>query len=690
VQPATPDSALELARQCFRAGQFTEAERLCHEAIAIQPDHGEALYTLGVLAQRAGRLVEAADLLARAADAASTSAEIRANLGILLAQLDRWDEAIAALRRAIELQSGSAELHYNLGRALVGGGRHADAIAAYRSAIELRPDFAEAHNNLGNAHAVLGEFEQAFTAYRRAIELRHDFAQAYKNLGELLGRRGQLKQAITAYRSALSLRPDYGAAAAGLANALLSNQDLDSAISVCESTLARRPDFRDLYITLGCSYRDAGRTDDAIACYQRALAEQPDPRIHSELLMMFHFHPAYGRRRLFEEHAKWNDTYAGPLISSWRPHANSPIADRPLRIGYVAWHLGNHPLGRLLVPLFANHNRERFEVYCYCEVRDQDAVGDALYHDASVWRTIRGLSDEAVAELVREDRIDILVDLNMHTLGNRLLMFARKPAPVQVTYLAYPSTTGLAAMDYRISDPYLDPPGTDESVYAEKTVRLPNSFWCYPPPPEAPPVNPLPALTKGHIQFGCLNSFAKVNAAVLELWCKLLARVPNSTLLLHCPSEASQLQVLKFFERGGVAPTRIHFSRRMELNEYFARYHEIDIALDPFPYCGGTTTCDALWMGVPVVSLTGDRAVARGGLSILSSIGLSELAVGNSDDYVSTAAALASDFSKLGSLRASLRERMRASPLMLAADYARHLEAAYREIWRARCCGERR
>ena len=290
------------------------------------------------------------------------------------------------------------------------------------------------------------------------IELRHDFAQAHKNLGELLGRRGQLKQAIIAYRRALSLRPDYEAAAAGLANALLSNQDLDSAISLCESTLARRPDFRDLYITLGCSYRDAGRTDDAIACYRRALADQPDPRIHSELLMMFHFHPAYGRRRLFEEHAKWNDAYARPLISSWRPHANSPIADRPLRIGYVAWHLGNHPLGRLLVPVFANHDRERFEVYCYCEVRDQDAVGDALYRGASVWRTIRGLSDEAVGEVVREDRIDILVDLNMHTLGNRLLVFARKPAPVQVTYLAYPSTTGLAAMDYRITDPYLRSP----------------------------------------------------------------------------------------------------------------------------------------------------------------------------------------------------------------------------------------
>jgi protein O-GlcNAc transferase len=683
VQPATPHRSLELARECFRAGQYVEAERLCHEAIAIQPDHGEALHILGVLAQRAGRVVEAAELLARAANAIPDNAELPATLGILFAQLGRWDEAIAALRRAVELQSQSAELHYNLGKALMGGGRHADAVAAYQTAVRLRPDFAEAYNNLGNAHAALEQPQQAVAAYRRAIHLKHDFAEAYKNLGEVLRSRGQFKQAIAAYRGALSYRPDYEAAVAGLSTAFCATEDLDAAISLCEMTLTRRPDFRGLYIDLGSSYRDVGRIDDAIACYRQALTHRPDPKIHSELLITLHFHAAYDRRRLFEEHAKWDEIYARPLKASWRPHTDTPIPDRPLKIGYVAWHLGNHPLGRLLVPLLANHDQGRFEVYCYCDVRQQDAVGDALYRVASVWRTTRGLSDEAVAELVREDRIDILVDLNMHTLGNRLLVFARKPAPVQVTYLAYPSTTGLTSMDYRISDPYLDPPGMDESVYAEKTVRLPHSFWCYPPPPEAPPVNPLPALAKGHIQFGCLNSFAKVNAAVLELWCKLLARVPNSTLLLHCPSEASQSQVLQFFERGGVAPTRIHFTRRMELDEYFARYHEIDIALDPFPYAGGTTTCDALWMGVPVVSLVGDRGVSRGGLSILSNIGSQHLAVETGDQYVKKAACLASDLSKLASLRTSLRKQMRTSRLMDDADYARLVDDAYRQMWQS-------
>jgi predicted O-linked N-acetylglucosamine transferase (SPINDLY family) len=378
---------------------------------------------------------------------------------------------------------------------------------------------------------------------------------------------------------------------------------------------------------------------------------------------------------------QWDRTFAAGLLRERQPHHNDPDPNRMLRIGYVASNLGNHPVGRLLVPIFANRDRQKYEVYCYCDVRQPDAVGEALYRNADVWRITRGMSDQALAAIVRADRVDILVDLNMHTLGNRMLVFARKPAPVQLSYLAYPGTSGLAAMDYRITDPYLDEEGPRDGLYVEKSLRLAHCFWCYPAPPEAAPIGPLPALARGHVQFGSMNSFAKVTPGVLALWCELLGRVPGSTLLLYCPSEAARLRVTERFERAGIAPSSVRFVGRVPLAEYYARFGDIDIALDPFPYAGGTTTCDTLWMGVPAVTLVGETGVSRAGLSILSNVGLAELIARTPEQYVQIATELAGDLPRLDRLRQSLRDRMRSSKLMDAPSLVSSLECAYRKMW---------
>jgi protein O-GlcNAc transferase len=344
-----------------------------------------------------------------------------------------------------------------------------------------------------------------------------------------------------------------------------------------------------------------------------------------------------------------------------------------------------HPVGRLLLPLLEAHNHKDFEIFCYSSVQVADALTGRCRAQADVWRDVYGASDEEVAKLIRQDRIHILVDLTMHMPKSRLLVFARKPAPVQVTYLAYPGTTGLAAMDYRLTDPYIDPPGSDNAWYSEQSFYLPETYWCYDPIIATASQLPPPVLQKGFITFGCLNNFCKVNAAVLETWCILLQEIPNARLLLSTDAGNHRDRLRELVSQRGIASDRILFVGSVPLDDYFRIYERIDIALDPFPYGGGTTTCDALWMGVPVVTLAGKKAVGRGGVSILTNIGLTELVAQNETEYVRIAAALANNLPRLSQLRATMRERMRNSPLMDAPRFARNVEAVYRTMWREWC-----
>ena len=337
------------------------------------------------------------------------------------------------------------------------------------------------------------------------------------------------------------------------------------------------------------------------------------------------------------------------------------------------------------LPLLESHDHGSFEIFCYASTRAVDAVTDRCRAQADVWCDARGLSDEQLASAIRRDQIDVLVDLTMHMSDNRLLVFARKPAPVQVAYLAYCATTGLDAMDYRLTDPYLDPPGGDERFYSEQSVRLPETYWCYQPPKETPPVGAPPALEAGQVSFGSLNNFCKVTLPTLATWARLLQAVPGSRLLLHAHAGSHRDRVRAFLAEQGIAAGRLTFVDFLATADYFGVYRRIDVALDPLPYGGGTTTCDALWMGAPVVSLAGQTAVGRGGVSILSNLGLPELVARDGEQYVQIAASLAGDLPRLSQLRAGLRDRMRKSPLMDAPRFARNIEAAYREMWRRWC-----
>ena len=618
----TIDQAVEIARAHHQAGRLTEAEGIYRQILTQQPDQPDALHLLGVVAYQKGQADASIELIRRAIAISPLVAEYHSNLGNILKEQGQLEEAIAACRQAIAINPNLPDAYNNLGNALRGMRQVEESIAACRQAIQLNPQLAEPYNNLGLALKDIGQLEEAAVASRRAIQLNPDMAEAHNNLGNILKDQGLLEEALVAYDRATTLNPS-------------------------NSVFA------------------------------------------SNRVYLLHFHPRYSAQAIYEAHRQWNRQYAAPLQSTLRPHANDCSPERRLKIGYVSPDLREHPVGRFLLPLLQAHDRSQVEVFCYSHVSVPDDLTRHLQENTDTWRSTMGLSDEQLAEMIRADGIDILVDLTMHMANNRLLVFARKPAPVQVTYLAYCSTTGLDAMGYRLTDPYLDPPDSEDeaysAIYSERSVWLPQTYWSYPAPAEAPEVGPLPALSAGKITFGCLNNFSKVTEETLRAWCALLRAVPQSRLLLHAKEGSHRRRVTDFLEREKLDAERVSFAGYAPAGGYFGTYRHIDIALDPFPYAGGTTTCDALWMGVPVVTLAGKTAVSRGGLSILSNVGLPELVARTADEYVEIAAGLAGDVGRLVGLRSSIRQRMASSPLMDGPRFARAVEAAYRQIWQRWC-----
>lgn len=668
-------------------GKLDEAVACYRRALELNPSYVDACYNLAIALKGQGKLDEAIAAYRRALELQPSFAEAHNNLGVALVGQGELDEAVASYRRAVELKPDFAGAHNNLSGALREQGKPGEAEASCRRALELHPDYAEAHNYLGVALGDQGKWDEAIAAYGRALELKPNYAEAHNNLGMALAGQRMRDEAIASYRRALELRPRFSDAHSNLGNVLRDLGDLDGAIAAYQEALKLDPENAVAHNNLGNALKDQGELDQAIACFRRALELKPDySHAHSNWVYTLHLCPDVGAAAILEEHRCWDQRHAEPLTRSVAPHTNVRDPDRRLRVGYVSPDFRSHPIARFILPLLELHNRAEFEVVCYADVRVPDALTDRCRAVANVWRDVQGRSDQQVADLVRQDGIDILVDLAMHTADNRLLTFARKPAPVQVTYLAYCGTTGLRTMDYRLTDPYLDhDPNQAAQDYSEESVWLPETYWCYRLPFAVPSEGELPALRNGYVTFGCLNNSCKMSDVALDAWSRVLRKLPQSRLLLHAPAGSHRERVRSDFAKRGVSPERITFAAKLPIANYFELYRQIDVALDPFPYGGGTTTCDALWMGVPVVSLAGQTAVGRGGLSILSNAGLPELVALNVDDYVALAAELASDLPRLQELRAGLRTRLQSSLLLDAPRFTRNVEAAFRTMWKRWC-----
>jgi predicted O-linked N-acetylglucosamine transferase (SPINDLY family) len=609
-------------------------------------------------------------------------------LGSVLRELGRGEEAVNAQREVVRLRPEVADGHYQLGNMLGEGGRWEEAREAYREAIRLQPEEARFWNNYGAALVAVGRLEEAESAYGEAIRLRGDYAEALSNRGAVLKDLGRLGEAAGALEEAVRIKPGYGEARNNLGVVRTMQGKLEEAEGCFREALRIRPEHVEALNNLGVVLKDNGELAEALGAFREAERIEPAyAAAGSNYLYGMHFDERFDARAIRAAHEEWARRHAAPLKKEWRGFSEGWPAGRRLRLGYVSPDFRGHAVGLFLLPLFAAHDYSQFEVFCYSDVLAPDGrtaqLRGMIENGGGTWGNIVGASDEKVAELIRGDGIDVLVDLTMHMARNRMLVFARKPAPVQVTWLGYCSTTGLEAMDYRLSDPHFEPEGADlgkEGWYVEKTIRLPGSWWCYAPGMATPGVGELPAMARGGVTFGCLNNFSKVSRGTLETWGALLREVEDSRLMINAPEGAARKRVMAFFEGEGIGRDRVSFVGYVSTAEYFARYGALDIALDPFPYGGGTTTLDGLWMGVPAVTLAGRTAVGRGGVSILRNVGLGEMVAASREEYVAIAAGLARDVERLRALRRTMRERLRGSVLMDAVGFARGFEGAVLDL----------
>jgi predicted O-linked N-acetylglucosamine transferase (SPINDLY family) len=685
-RPNTPRTANDwcaVAATLDRRGKKREAIAAYRKAITLSPGQAHIYNNLGAILQEQGEFSEAVVILTRAIDLDPNFAAAHANLGSVLMRMGRQREAIPHLRRAVELRSDNAVAHAQLGAALLTAGEPQAALAPLKRAVALDPRLAQAHCILGEALRHLGALNESIDAFDRAIARAPDFAAAHANRGAALHQAGRLGEAVEACRRAIAADPKLADAHNNLGSALRLLGKMTEAVEAYRAAIAARPGFADAYANLAGTLKDLGRHDEAVATYRKVLDLDPGHvEADSALLMAVHYHPGWSREAIFAEIKRWNAIHVAPIAARYPRPALTKRSDGRIRVGMISGGFMRHPVGYLTVGAIENIDRNAFDVVLYTDSPREDDLTGRLRAAADGWVPIFAMSNAAVTERIRQDRIDILIDLNDGDASRRLVC-AYRPAPVQVKWVGgLIDTTGMEVIDYILSDPIETPPG-DDRWYVEPVARLPDGYVSYDPPDYAPLVGPLPALANGHVTFGCFNNFAKVNDGVVDLWCALMRRLDGSRLILQAKplgDPSLRARLIEAFEQRGVRRERVELRGRLANAEVLATYNRIDIALDPFPYSGGLTTCEALWMGVPVVTLPGPTFAGRHCASHLTNVGLADWIVADRDAYVETAVSWASDLPRLARLRASLRDQVRRSPLCDHPRFARNLETAFRRM----------
>lgn len=666
------------------AGEWGPADEALRRAIQIDPNDPVAHNTLGTVQRAQDDLEGAMVSFLRAADLDPSYAEAFNNIGVTWNDLGEWQDAIDTLRHAAELNPTFAAPLNNLGVVHNERGQWADAVAVLRRAVLLEPALAPAWTNLGIALNGQAELTESVMCHRRALDLAPHLAEAHSNLGQALCDLAQYDESEACHRRALELEPDTALVYARLTRTLTEANKLDDAVLAGRRAIELAPERATGHCMLGIALKKQGLLDEAMDAYRRALELDPGfASAHSNLIFAMYHHPGFSAAAIVEEARRWAQKYA-PEPELVPAYANEPARDRRLRIGLVSPDFRSHPIANCLLGVLEEHDREYFEFHCYSNTMREDVITARMRSAADAWRSIAALPDPKLAEMIRADGIDILVDLAMHTGRNRLALLGLRPAPVQATWLALPGTTGLSQIDYRLTDPHLDPPGANAGCYSEESLRLPDTFACYHPLADVSPGRSAPVSKNGHVTFGCLNKLAKINAPLLESWAKILSGVPSARLVLMVPAGSHRDRVVSAL---GVGADRVEFVGWQPRADYLRTYDRIDIALDTHPYNGGVTTSDALWMGVPVITQSGPAAHSRNGRSQLASLDLLELATATPAEYVALAIKLARNTKQLASLRKTVRARMRAAPLTDPAAFTRHLETALRRMWQRWCDG---
>jgi len=688
VLPDFAEVHVNLGNALQTQGRIEEAVASFQKAISINPKIAEAHNNLGNALKSQGLLEDALNSYRQALAINPDYANAHNNLGNALQGLNRCEEAVENFNRAIALNPNLAEAHSNLGNALQELNRKQEAVTSYHKALALKPDYAEAHSNLGNALLDLGRMEDAVACQQKALAINPDYAEGHYNLANTLESLGNHEAAAASFNKAIALNPDFPGAYNNLANTLNKLGRLEDSVANYEKALALDPAYADANNNLGGALQDLGRLQEARAHYNKSLDLEPGhPGAIRNLLFLLLNLPGLSPDELFAENMRLSESLSRGIAPSAEPFNNIPDQDRRLRVGYLSSDFRDHAVAKVVLPLFTGHDRENFEIYCYADVPRPDAITERFRSRADQWRPIGGKTDEEVAKMVRADSIDILVCMAGRFDRNRPLVCAHRAAPVQVSFHDG-ATSGLKEMDYWLTDGFLHPPDTREG-FTEELFRLP-VFYQWLPIEEAPEVGPLPAAGTGAVTFASFNNPAKLNDRVIGLWAEILQFVPGSRLMLKYKNWYRQTslkdRLTAQFAKGGVAPERLIFVAKIDsIAEHLAHYAEVDIALDPFPFNGSTTTFQALWMGVPVITLAGETFISRAGGSFLHHAGLGDLAAETPENYVQAACDLADDIPRLNDLRAGMRERLSSSPLCDAPAFANSIETAFRTMWRTWC-----
>lgn len=647
---------LALAEQYARAGAYADAQKVLRKVIANARANVAAWLLLGQVCGLQQAHADAEQAFAQASRLNPRSLDAQAYLGLACMQQGKDEQAIEAFKAALVIQPKLVMALANLVTLLHKLERQHEALPYQQRWLAAEPLSSSAHYSAAVLYQTLQQLAAAREHYQRVLALGTDGASVYST---------QLNLGVVCY---------------GL-------RDFDAAIAHSRQALASKPDCAVSYYNIGNAQKEQGRHDEAIASFEHALKLDPAfADAHGNILFCMNYGDGYDAQQIFARHAEWAERHAARYMDH-APHGNSREPSRPLRIGYVSADFREHPVGFFLEGVLPHHSAN-CEIYCYFNSTQEDAITARLRAHVAHWRPISGLDDDAAAALIRADGIDILVDLSGHTAGHRLLVFARKPAPLQVTWLGYNNTSGLGNMDYLLADAGVIPPDTTQR-FSERVLRLPGSYLCYVAPDYAPAVKPPPCIANGYVTFGCFNNLSKVTEAMRVLWAEILRRVPDARFILksrQMADPAVQQRYRDWFSAQGIAAERVTLDGRyLDHAGLLGYYGEIDIALDTHPYSGVTTTCEALWMGVPVVTLAGEKFISRNSAALLANVGLTELIADTPQQYVDTAVTLAADATRLAQLRSGQRERFSASPLGNAPLFVQHLEDAYRDIWQKWC-----
>lgn len=681
-KPAAADDQALVA--LFNQGRMAEVVQQALVMTERYPQHGFAWRALGTALKYLGHGKEAITALQQAARLSPKEAEVHSNLGVALHDAGRLQEAEGSYRRALKLQPTHADAHCNLGTLLQDQGRLAEAETSHRRALKLQPALPEAHYNLGNTLRASGRLAEAAECYRSALQLRPAYVAASLNLGVVQHEQGRLAEAEAQLRHTLEIAPQQVEAHSNLGNTLKEQGRLSEAEASYRHALALDPSRAETHNNLGILLQDMGDLGTAESCYRQALQLKPDYfKAHSNLLFMLNYNPEVPQQAAFEEAQRFGaavQDHARMRFDKWR----CALQPKRLRIGFVSGDFRNHPVGYFLENLLRHLDRKAFELFAYPADAWVDETTLRLKSHFVAWKPLVGLDDEAAARRIHGDGVHLLIDLSGHSRYNRLPMFAYKPAPVQVAWLGYFATTGVREIDYLIADP-VTLPESQERYFTEKIVRLPETRLCFTRPDVEVEVSPLPVLKNGYVTFGCFNNLAKMNDEVVALWSRVLQAVAGSKLFLKSKQlgdAAVRKHTVERFASHGIGAERLLLEGAESRAKYFAAYHRVDIALDPFPYPGGTTTVESLWMGVPVLNLAGETFLFRQGAGFLMNAGLAEWVAASQDEYASKAAAFAGDLQALSELRGRLRQQVEVSPLMDGMRFAQCFAEMLQGVWR--------